>query len=330
MHLVDGCSLGLLVDCVYRAYDPAVRSSIVASIQTQLDSLGGPQHLIGALSPTSDQYVVGYVLHYPGRIAMLSGPALVARSPLADGAEHGSPETLGTPVDADAVIHWIRSLSRAAAERWDLALIQATVEEEDQATARWLAAADYRALASLTQMRLGLSEFDASDRPNQEDVGRWRQDGEADRAAYERWMEATYIDTFDCPQMADLRSTADVWEGYWAASDGPSPRLYAPDVTLPQWWSTRDASGDIIAACLLTPIATAAWELLYLGVASSHRSQGWGRRGLRWAIEQTRRLGGEELYLCVDTANTPGIQLYESEGFVATRQVQSWYWRPST
>ena len=56
--------------------------------------------------------------------------------------------------------------------------------------------------------------------------------------------------------------------------------------------------------------------LLWIGVRSEHRGEGWGRMLTSAALDESRIRGAETIDLYVAEDNTPAIQLYKSLGFV--------------
>ena len=56
--------------------------------------------------------------------------------------------------------------------------------------------------------------------------------------------------------------------------------------------------------------------LLWIGVRSEHRGEGWGSILTSAALDESRIRGAETIDLYVAEDNTPAIQLYKSLGFV--------------
>lgn len=120
-------------------------------------------------------------------------------------------------------------------------------------------------------------------------------------------LEASYIDTLDCPELCGLRSTSDVIESHQSAG-----------VFDPNHWYLIEQQGAPVGCCLFTftPEYKSA-ELVYVGLAPSVRGLGLGKLVLSNAMRELRASGVEEITCAVDTRNTPALRIYESMDFRA-------------
>lgn len=124
---------------------------------------------------------------------------------------------------------------------------------------------------------------------------------EALRAA----LEASYVDTRDCPELCGLRATDDV------ISSHRSTGAFDPST----WWLIW-ADGAPQGCILMTHCPDHdSVELVYLGLSPGLRGRGLGVRLLRGAIARTARFGAKETTCAVDRRNTPAVRLYERLGF---------------
>lgn len=119
-------------------------------------------------------------------------------------------------------------------------------------------------------------------------------------------LEASYIDTLDCPGLIGLRRTEDVIAGHRATGRFD-----------PSMWTLLYAEGRGAGALLLNPCpASESIELVYLGLAPWARGRGFGRLLLQHGLHLSRRYGKERMIsLAVDEANVPALRLYRRCGF---------------
>jgi len=124
-------------------------------------------------------------------------------------------------------------------------------------------------------------------------------------------IERTYVGSLDCPQVDGVRSIPDVLAGYRATG-----------VFHPHFWqliSLAEGKGQAPAevGCLLLADqpTTEQVELVYMGVVPEQRGKGLGQEIVARAIQLAANAGRSRIVLAVDTANRPGLDLYESAGF---------------
>jgi len=118
-------------------------------------------------------------------------------------------------------------------------------------------------------------------------------------------MEASYIETLDCPELCGIREGRDVLASHRATG------VFDPAL----WWLVIEAGSP--CGCMLIsrcPDARSA-ELVYLGLAPRLRGRGIGSRLLAMGIERSRGPGLDEMTCAVDARNAPAIGLYERFGF---------------
>lgn len=128
-----------------------------------------------------------------------------------------------------------------------------------------------------------------------------------------RVLEASYIDTLDCPGLAGMRATDDVLDGHFSL--GARRRI----------WLVARREGRALGTVLVNgpvehsgaPAGDGA-ELVYLGLAPEARGKGVARALLSAAIRECAAARLRTLSLAVDARNGPARALYASFGFTRT------------
>jgi ribosomal protein S18 acetylase RimI-like enzyme len=130
---------------------------------------------------------------------------------------------------------------------------------------------------------------------------------------FARAIEASYVDTLDCPGLVGMRETNQIIAGHKGTG------VFSPR----HWLAYFDEAGEPIAVLLLARVAQGnGAELVYLGVTKPYRGMGIGNALMQYAVAETARLGGTRLYLAVDDRNDPAVRLYTGMGFRAsTRKI---------
>jgi ribosomal protein S18 acetylase RimI-like enzyme len=129
---------------------------------------------------------------------------------------------------------------------------------------------------------------------------------EIDRMLLET-LEASYIDTRDCPELCGLRDAQDVLESHKAVG------RFDPAL----WWLLFE--GDNHIGCLLFSVSPEhdSLELVYLGLAAAARGRGIGAAALEFSLRQLgdRLLMSGGVTCAVDTRNPAALRLYQRAGF---------------
>ena len=118
-------------------------------------------------------------------------------------------------------------------------------------------------------------------------------------------VNATYEATLDCPGLDEVRTAADVLEGYGAGA-GACP---------PHWYIIRHNESDVGCLLMADYPEHGNCELTYMGLVPSARGSGWGLVVTRQAQWIARSLGRPRLVLAVDSANQPARDVYVTAGF---------------
>lgn len=130
---------------------------------------------------------------------------------------------------------------------------------------------------------------------------------------FARAIEASYIDTLDCPGLVGMRQVDQIIAGHKGTG------RFNPD----NWLAYFDEAGEPIAVLLLAEVAQGSgMELVYLGVAKPYRGKRIGNTLMHYAVSESARVHGTRLYLAVDDRNDPAVRLYTGMGFRAsTRKI---------
>ncbi len=118
-------------------------------------------------------------------------------------------------------------------------------------------------------------------------------------------VERTYVETQDIPALNNLRTMADVIDGY-RHTGSFDPR---------NWFFVQIGGSDVGCLLLADHPAMDQFELIYMGVVPEARGKGLGK----WITEQAKRhtlqAGRPRLILGVDADNGPALLVYRSSGF---------------
>lgn len=188
----------------------------------------------------------------------------------------------------------------------DAALIQALVTPSHDLHLAALREAGFEDLATLNYMQANVPHKARDPRPPE---GVTLDAYTADtHDAFVRALEASYVQTRDCPGLRGLRSTADVLEGHKAAG-----RFEA------ELWTVLRDYGEAAGLCLINPIPEAlCCELVYLGVADGFRRRGHGSLLLQHAQALCAQHGYGVMTLAVDASNASAVELYKRYRFHPT------------
>lgn len=120
-------------------------------------------------------------------------------------------------------------------------------------------------------------------------------------------LEASYVDTRDCPELCGLRDAADVLDSHKAVG------RFDPAL----WWLLIE--GDVPVGCALFSVSPEhdSLELVYLGIGVAARGRGIGAAFLDVTLQQLgdqlRMSGG--VTCAVDMRNSVAMRLYQRAGF---------------
>lgn len=128
-----------------------------------------------------------------------------------------------------------------------------------------------------------------------------------DQNQFQETLLCTYESTLDCPEVNGVREIEEVIAGH------KSQGRHDPET----WWLALHRGRPIGVLLMGEMPDMKNWELLYLGVTSKARGQGFGRELARKALWEARALEAPQLTLSVDARNQPALSLYQNVGFEA-------------
>jgi len=208
---------------------------------------------------------------------------------------------------------WCAQAVAHATEKLDTAsyrIVQALLEPTQIGERRALEQAGYHALATLLYMNRSASAAPLSwheqDRLDELGIESATWSDEL-RPLFARAIEATYLDTLDCPGLVGARSIDDVIAGHMATGTFD-----------PSLWRVYHKGGEPVAVTLFAAVQDEnSYELVYLGVCPAHRGRGIAGQVLRRGLIQLTGLGARRVCLAVDQDNAPARRLYTALGFRA-------------
>ena len=122
---------------------------------------------------------------------------------------------------------------------------------------------------------------------------------------FEDTLQASYVDSLDCPEVNGLRSPAEVLAGHRMQGE------YEPT----RWWLVRQKSDPVGVVIQVDHPIKAERELAYLGLVPTARGRGLGYAILARVIECAAQEMIARVVLGVDARNEPALRLYRAAGF---------------
>jgi mycothiol synthase len=129
---------------------------------------------------------------------------------------------------------------------------------------------------------------------------------------FEATLQATYIDSLDCPEVNGLRSAAEILAGHRMQGE------YEPT----RWWLVRQGTDPVGVVIQVDHPPDAERELAYVGLVPTARGRGLGYAILARVIECTAREKLARVVLGVDARNQPALRLYQAAGFTEVQRQQ--------
>lgn len=118
-------------------------------------------------------------------------------------------------------------------------------------------------------------------------------------------LEASYVDTLDCPGLSGVRTRSDVLEAHRSVGEYD-----------PAWWFVLLKNERPVGCLLLSKCeAQQSIELVYIGIAKAARGLGFARGLLDFGIAFVAGRGYRSLACAVDLGNVPAVKLYTSHKF---------------
>ncbi len=134
---------------------------------------------------------------------------------------------------------------------------------------------------------------------------RWQIYSEKNHDLFAKVIEHSWIDSLDCPEMADVRSVQQTIDSYKSAG-----------VFTRTCWSLMLYEDEPVGVCLLSPLSHGNnIELTYTGVVPEARGRGFGKIMLNRAISLSAIDGYKIMTLAVDDKNKYAHNIYDHAGF---------------
>jgi mycothiol synthase len=119
-------------------------------------------------------------------------------------------------------------------------------------------------------------------------------------------IQASYVDSLDCPKLNGRRDIEDIMSGHKATGD------FDPEL----WMLLSDLDDNDLGVMLVNRLANReGYELVYLGLTQQGRGQGLADALIRTAITALANEGGGQIITACDSQNAPARKLYHRNGF---------------
>ncbi len=210
--------------------------------------------------------------------------------------------------------------------------LQAIVDPGDTTAWKTLSQAGFVRVTEVLQIYKGLSaspkprlfqehESESSSQPAVASNLHWRPASSLTFEQMVALVDQTFDRSLDCPHLHGIRSVQDNVHGFL---DGHAWSDWAKGVLEHQDWWVLCCQQIPIGCTLLKHHPGSVTELIYMGLAESHRGKGFGKQLLRRSIEVANARGHEYLTSAVDSQNWPAVQLYERFGFETLKRLTVW------
>ena len=213
--------------------------------------------------------------------------------------------------ESSALVRLLEDVARRAGAR-GVRLLQALLPAEDRQRPAIFARCGYRFLAELIYMDRAAVEADlAFEAPGDLETRTYRPKV---RHLFTRALEASYIESLDCPGLSGLRRTNDILAGHIATG-----------VYDPSGWLVALRGGEPVGVLITARLPNrSALEVVYVGVAPTARGGGLGDFLMGRAMALARRQGLDVVTLAVDGTNEPARRFYQRWGFIETARRRAW------
>lgn len=196
----------------------------------------------------------------------------------------------------------------SAAESLDVRVVQTLVEPERAETLGMFLEGGMRSIGTLAYLERPRSRSPVTEPTppigiSSVAVRPWQP---CDRAPLERLLEATYIDSLDCPGLAKIRPTHEILDGHIHTG-----------IVHPGAWMILEVDGTPCGVSFASEIPSAhCMELVYFGLAPAARRRGLGGFLLDCACADLMRRGNLSMALACDESNLAAMHLYKTRGFL--------------
>jgi len=347
--------------------------------------------LVGARTIDAEGKMVAaaYLCEYPGALGVLVGPwtnpnkAFTNGDVAVDGAcnpvEEAAVSVLKLLLDESQEwpVELIQSLDHRNSEPCSTGASTGTIISKGNSSDRndllrlRLEASGMQWLTTLQHLDLLIGSGQSSSTLMNQDLApsySWTRFRWQDASRWTDWLDGTYIDSMDCPELNGIRSTLMTLQGYYALTGVPTVHGFLDEIESEEhnlgfdqsgasskesnieWWGLRSlppkptdqidseshgkmpragSDGPIEAGFMLSKTSSEGWELTYMGVHHAFRGKGLGKACLTKAIERVARWNGTRLSLALDIRNHLCESLYKSFGFQPVSEIDAWIYSPS-
>jgi len=217
-------------------------------------------------------------------------------------------------IGSDLTVNVLRTARDEGTKR-NNALIQTLVPHTIPELASCLSRAGFRRLTQLIYLRRRVSVESLQSAAQLE----WHRFAPEKGGLFGQALEASYIDSLDCPELCGLRTPQEVLAGHKSTGD------FDPDL-----WFVVTRHGEPAGILLLSALPSAeSVEVVYMGVARDARGTGAGDALLSRAVGAARDKRMRYLALAVDSRNDPARRLYDRWGFHELTRRDAWIATPS-
>ena len=230
-----------------------------------------------------------------GAAAMVFIPSLRDRGPRNGGSDAEPPATLEA----------LRALQQASWRR-SIKLLEVLLAPGSNKPARVLEEAGFRYLTKLLYLaRLG-QRVEPSSRPAADLT--WTGYTPEHEALFCDALDATYVQSLDCPELTGLRTTSDVLAGHRVRAD------FDPVL----WWVALRNGAPVGVVLLNRMESQPGLEIVYVGVAQPSRGTGVADALLERTMGAVRQQNAKVVTLAVDERNIPARKMYARWNFAET------------
>lgn len=267
-------------------------------VATMLEAVGqGEMSLAGLLVTHREGVLVGAVLAVcqPDGTAHVWPPRIVPAEPV---------ET--AVLLLEACCRWIAAAGATMA--------QCLTQLEDRASQQLLEQVGFERLTDLACWQHTLEEIPHAVLPDDCEPVPYSPEN---AAVFERVIQATYVGSQDCAALSGRRSARDSLRAHELVANAESRH----------WQLYRCGDEEVGVVLCADHRDQQMWELLYLGVVTKFRQQGFGASLLSEALWDAHEAGAEGMFLAADDANEAAAKLYDACGFsIGFRQrIHVWF-----
>jgi len=204
----------------------------------------------------------------------------------------------------DAVVNALLEDICCRIDRAGIWLAQSLIEVDRERAGRALLGAGFVHLTDLHYLQRPLDDPLPSHQGERLETITFSPDSNAEY--FERVLQATYVDTLDCPEMNGLRTAAQSLAGHRLSGEFD-----------PNLWKIYQSGGRDVGILLLSNHPEyKGWEVAYMGLVSGARGRGMGKQMMLDGLAEAEKSGRDSVFLAVDARNHYARKLYNELGFL--------------